>query len=447
MRPLPAIISITLSVIAAFALLIFMGLRSDGEIIGIADQSGNAVFEFQQSSKLSVFVCLPEELKSDLPEQLLITSSQASEQLEMMPPRPLTFPSQFAETYHVQQQVSCIAPLDTVLEIEGPDSVSVSAPPNSIVIAAVSKLEYTALSKALFFVFLLSLIYGIAGLSRRPHKNIIPAVQRDGLFIAAPAMDADTWLPLKRYDGVLAFVLAMVLSFGIAECIDKVIPPAQTLLPGYMEFTAMLCSNFFAFFAIYIVFAKFRSRSLPALVAEKFPAFENPVTIVDSPTPDAESPLKTSLRIPIFMPWISIVTAVGLAITAALLTLAAPTPGITTIEMASHLHSTLILSAIFAVFAGVSEELLFRGLIQGSLEAQPDSRHPNIENAIAITVATALFVLVHVPQSIEHLWALIPIGTVSIISGCLKIHYRSIFPSILLHMTYNATLLMPSIII
>ena len=46
----------------------------------------------------------------------------------------------------------------------------------------------------------------------------------------------------------------------------------------------------------------------------------------------------------------------------------------------------------------------------------------------------------------EHLWALIPIALVSIVSGILRVRSGAIYQSILLHISYNAILLMPSLI-
>ena len=115
--------------------------------------------------------------------------------------------------------------------------------------------------------------------------------------------------------------------------------------------------------------------------------------------------------------------------------------------MASQLISTQYLTGIFALLAAISEESIFRGVIQSSLEARPGAVRPLLNNAIAVGVASMLFVGMHVPQSIDHLWALVPIAAVSIINGVLKIRYQTIFPCILLHMTYNATLVVPGILL
>ncbi|MCL2326303.1 MAG: CPBP family intramembrane metalloprotease [Proteobacteria bacterium] len=134
-------------------------------------------------------------------------------------------------------------------------------------------------------------------------------------------------------------------------------------------------------------------------------------------------------------------TGLGLAVFAIATVMVFPQPGINQTELGMTLPSLGYLTAHFAILAAISEEILFRGIIQTSLTPQHVTK-PHL----AIAIATIFFVLIHIPQSADHPWVLIPIAAVSVSAGYLKAHFQSIFPAIALHMTYNAALVVPSIL-
>ena len=279
-----------------------------------------------------------------------------------------------------------------------------------------------------------------------------------------------------RRDCFLGFLAAMILSFvlAIAEM------PLQrqeslTLLPGYGDMLLMFIDNFVSFLAVALGYLllrrRFPARGCPAdapwlhAVPECIPQSnapqgqQNGASAIpehgkdsEGKTDSATSQQGTETRqnakpVPHFHPAMAIGVGFVLAVCAIVSVLFAPLPGLSTSEMASQLTSTLYMTAIFAIVAGFYEECLFRGLMQSALEARPGDAHPILRNAVAIAISSAFFVFVHVAQSLDHLWALIPIALVSITNGILKVRYRSLFPCILVHMTYNAVLMIPSLIV
>jgi membrane protease YdiL (CAAX protease family) len=82
------------------------------------------------------------------------------------------------------------------------------------------------------------------------------------------------------------------------------------------------------------------------------------------------------------------------------------------------------------------EEVLFRGIIQGQIRKQDWGKHSwlNISSANAIT--TVLFALVHMVNS-TPIFALMILAP-SLVFGYFRDHCNSIYPSIIIHSSYNA---------
>lgn len=337
--------------------------------------------------------------------------------LPLLPPRHLDFPKRFAEKHRLQISQNCAtsSPFKLITptsdEIHTPILIE-NAPNHALLVAALS-----------------------------PEKAAFPAVCTFfgavlALMSAAFCFARSGALPLPKFtrsDGLFGFITATFLAYLVAILIAHGQTPNDNLLPGYGETLKMFASNFIGFtvcfFAFY--FARFRLSKTKS---------QKKTTVSDSEA--LRKPSESSSYPPI-----AIICGIGLAVLAAVITSFAPLPGLTLIELASQLTSTLLMTSVFAVLAGVCEEFIFRGLVQSAFEARPESCHPHFENAFAIFLATSLFVLLHVPQSLEHLWALTPIALVSIASGIIKLRARSIFPSVLLHMSYNTALLIPSLLL
>ena len=244
-----------------------------------------------------------------------------------------------------------------------------------------------------------------------------------------------------------AFLGVILLSYLITRFMMPPRPTDREILPGFAEMFVLLGSNFISFLGIAAVF-RWRKpvfNKMSGLIFIKkllskteVPAFANDAGKA-SDTSDDNELRKESVGLPFW-------TAALLAFIAGICVVIAPDPGIALSELASQLVSTGYLTAYFAILAGVCEECLFRGVIQTSLMPGHNARHPMLQNVIAIAITTILFVFMHVPQSMEHLWALIPIALVSIVSGILRVRSGAIYQSILLHISYNAILLMPSLI-
>ena len=248
-------------------------------------------------------------------------------------------------------------------------------------------------------------------------------------------------------NALLAFLGVLLLSYLITRFMMPPRPTDREILPGFAEMYVLLGSNFISFLGIAAVFRwgkpVFNKVSGKIFIKDllpktKAPAFANNAGKA-SHTGDDNELRKESIGLPFW-------AAAGLVFIALISVGIAPDPGITLSELASKLVSTGYLTAYFAILAGVCEECLFRGVIQTSLMPGPNARHPKLQNVIAIAITTILFAFMHVPQSMEHLWALIPIALVSIVSGILRVRSGAIYQSILLHISYNAILLMPSLI-
>ncbi|MBR4985478.1 MAG: CPBP family intramembrane metalloprotease [Proteobacteria bacterium] len=420
-----------IAVLSAILLCLLAGSRDDHEVTALSTDHAVSL-SLPSDSSASLFLCLPS--MTDIPAETYING----ERYDVEPPRPLTLSAKTAEQFDVSPHLACGAvwlEIPPAQEAASGSSASIALFPASaqadvseqtfeirdlpsptLVIAASSRHAGWFSLLILFITFLGTLWGAAACASYKPYPFSKPV--------------------FKPYDAVTSFLAAMglslVLSMPFAQNLDA---PESHILPSFLDFLPVLSVNFVAMLTVAGAFLWYRSRrTAPAVM---------PAEEADKETP----PPSESAPAPAFNPLLSLGLGFGLAVTAALvLNLLSPTVELGTIEMATQLTSSCYLTCIFAILAGVSEECLFRGIIQTSLEAKSGSKHPIATNILAIAISSVLFVGVHIPQSIEHLWALLPIALVSLTCGYLKLRYRSLFPSILLHMTYNTILLVPSLL-
>ncbi|MBO4349879.1 MAG: CPBP family intramembrane metalloprotease [Proteobacteria bacterium] len=464
--PLQVIGCFAIALLSLLACFFLLGMRNDGERIAFPEKQepsqdmAQVSFDSPVNGRVAVFVCAPEPNKPDL-EALSEINIQTMDddgilydvdRLTLTSPMPLDIPPDFAQKNALPERVVCndsdiinleevypeldeVDPESDLPLLSGPSITrKMTIPGKAFVVAAVSDPGLLIFEKSLFFAFLFALWAGIAMLSR---KYRLSACR------------------FKRYDFLLAFGGGNLFALLLLEAISYLPFEKNSLLPGYGEMLAMLFVNFVGFLATAAFFIWLRHpkntpwlqtidsnlSEIPPTPNDQIPDDPNDTQTVAAPPDQRPHWVPVKLRYPFLL-------GIGLAVVgSAVVLLLVEQPGLTTFTMASQLISTLFLTGIFAILAAISEESVFRGIIQSSLEAKPNSQNPRLMNVIAIAVATALFVGMHVAQSIDHLWALIPIAAVSVTSGILKIQYRTIFPCILLHMTYNATLVVLGILI
>lgn len=456
----PAAVLWLVSLLVLAAIVIVLGFRNDHEIIQTSPE-GAASFDVASPAHLSLFVCLPEAQSSQIPTSLTFSSTQphvtlstftqpgagasspgASLDVELIPARKLKFSSYISKTYNVSPDQACgVSSMVSVSnDAENIAHMAVNAPKGAFLAAAVSPTHYIGFPIALFVAFFLS-IWGAIALSFRKNTPKMPA--------------------FSSYDGFLGFALSLVVSYGLSLGVQHFIPENTQFFPSYGSVFVLLAINFISFITVFFLFYAMRSkfpssrRQAKELKVDRDER-ERDRDLIKRENGERKYRFLTNLsnlllpeqgdkktRYPLY----AAVSGIVLVLIALVVTSQAPLPGLSGSEMASQLTSSIVLLGVAALLAAISEECMFRGLIQSSLEARPDSRYPALENGIAILCSSLLFVLVHVPQSSEHLWALIPIGLFALTAGWLKLRSGSIFTSVLLHMTYNGLLVMPSIIV
>ena len=455
-------------VVLFFALLMAMlSMRQDSEIVQSVKPESRAEVSVPTPGHVSFFVCLenPESSRDELvmgdvvPDNAVIgtpifgdavslngtDAADHSGHIALMPPRPLDVPADFARRHDISPRQYCHVS-GPVLVRPGEDMPDGSETKlgfeagEALVIAAVSD-DHNVLPLGIVFALFVVSLFGAA--------------------IGFYRSDAFRLPCFARYDAPLSFAAAMLLAMGLASIMRESIPSGDGLLPSFGQMTSMLLANFLAFLVTVGVVWAVR-RAFPACSGgakkEDVHAHENDSNLENSdqnskitsnnPCSNCDDAVSTNVSLHRrISPLGAIGLGIGIALLAVFMTSFMPMPGLTTLEMASQLTTTLYMTAMFAILAGVCEELLFRGVIQTSLEARKNSRYPLLLNTLAVLISSSLFVLLHVPQSLEHLWALLPIALVSLSSGVIKLRSGSIFPSILLHMSYNGLLLLPSLFI
>ena len=459
-KPLKIVAAVLLGLAAAVFIIhtIILSQRSDGETVFW--QGETAVIAGNQGEVHTLFLCYPDDGSpdtADAPQTLDVIASQSAGisvdfstapievmSVQMAPPRVIDLPQDLCDAHHLGSKPRCSVSESFITEGE---TLLLNTPENTFVIDA-HDASLPSRSDLFLIGFFLLLIW-----------NGIMLACKTGLFMPKSRCKPD---PVHS---IAAFFGAIVLTYLITRYLMPPPPPDREILPGYGELFVTLGGNFISFLGISVFFwwlwqkCNHSSAQMNAEAVADMPQAQSVSDngdIVDSPaaTPDSDgSPAepdkanaaadsglrKDSIALPFW-------SAIGLAVLAVLSVAFAPDPGIAMSELASQLTSTGYLTAYFALLAGVCEECLFRGVIQTSLMPGPNARHPMLQNVIAIGITTILFVFMHVPQSMDHLWALIPIAMVSILSGILRVRSGALYQSILLHITYNAVLLLPSIL-
>lgn len=247
----------------------------------------------------------------------------------------------------------------------------------------------------------------------------------------------------------LRWSLAALLLFGLGilalaplmAAILKGFPPST--VQSFEAGTLIYLVNFYvtigaALLILGLVWLKSRSPKTTPQASDTSEKTLKTDATLDQET--AQKPLPTPTFFPILGMALSLV---ALAFTTLILI---PT-NVTNLTQSVHAFSSyLILIMGFAMFAAIAEELLYRGVIQSGIENS--LKHRGLAKApvaiLSILIPSIVFVAMHIPQTLQQPFALLPIATLSLLAGILKWRYQRILPSIALHMLYNATILLTS---
>ncbi len=101
---------------------------------------------------------------------------------------------------------------------------------------------------------------------------------------------------------------------------------------------------------------------------------------------------------------------------------------------APALHLKLLISVL--IWQPLIEELLFRGIIQGQLSRQGWGQYALFNITTANVVTSVLFVALHMFNN-SPVWSL-TIFIPSLVYGYFRDRFNSVYPSMLLHSSYNA---------
>lgn len=444
-------------------------------------------------------------------ESFAYDESFSKARISVYQPRPLVLPAKFAASNAIDQRQFCatdtlpstITYLNENIESNSTNrpcdeekcethstiSLSIAAPRGALVAAAISHKRDSQLAFLTWLLFTISLYTAIAmGIRCKMKTPTSPdddskatETSLDDKPRCSPSSDAPIY---GRLDGLLAFILAMLASYAIALIAHSAFPRESSLFPGFHTTLALMFTNFFAFISAFALVRLFRffvpvrlktahrihvaatpcDNATPkdaSDAADQILQPENEILQKDKNTESHSKPEKkqknksklysfydrlrnAAQRHPMKF---ALYAGVLLACLAFVVSVVSPLPGLTTIELSSRLTSSSFMLGFSVLLAAIAEETVFRGIIQSSLSARADSAHPHVQNAVAIILTTLIFVFIHVPQSVDHLWALIAIGLFSLTACWIRLQTGSVLPAIATHMTYNACLALPSLAI
>ena len=376
--------------IIAVAHFVILSQYNDGDFI-LTQENSDIVVDTDDME--SVFLVCQSEAEG-MPDYLVYNGYN---QIPLGEARPMTLTNEQAKRLNINQHAHCAS---SSTEINGlyklpKGSMHIEVPDNAVVIATHSNTPRHSDGTILFTALLLLMI-------------------GTGYYCVNPKPIPQ----MRKVTSLIAFITTLALAIGLASVFQILLPPESGVISGYGSVMASFSSNCLAYILVSVIcfVVAFKRSGQPKPLA------------------------KTSIS----KPFLYFFLAIGLVIFAMMSVILAPMPDITLTELTSFMTSTRFVTAYFAIMAGIYEECLFRGVIQTSLMPAPGEAHERIKNIIAVAITTVLFVGLHVPQSIGHLWALTPIAAVSVASSILRIKSQTIFPSILLHITYNGCLLIPS---
>ncbi len=315
-----------------------------------------------------------------------------------------------------------------IFHTDAKDSV-LTLSPGEFVIRLAEQKEVSTVSRTLLLTALASLLFG--------------------LFFAWRRRDAFPRPNYKVYDGPIAFVLSLIVGVVLSSLAFKIVPFSGLYIPQ----TTMTCANFgmflglFGVASIYVLIRTFSkdSESMPVLEAPAQVSAASsiiaedaaPVTVEKEGADQPPSPKVFKMHPMAF----AMIAGFILAILAAVSTVFSGSFELDLNDIANQFTSERLALGHFAMLAGISEELLYRGVIQTAIGGR---KTHGVRAVLGMVITALLFMSVHIPQSMGHLFTLLPVFCLGLTSGYAKMRTQSIFPSMTMHMTYNTVLLIPS---
>lgn len=231
------------------------------------------------------------------------------------------------------------------------------------------------------------------------------------------------------YIAPAAFFIATLLGILFAQAAFSTLPRGTGHLTPLISHAFANLGMFFGLFmtALFFIFWMHRKASLTT----------------DEQMPVAAEPEKKPFFCKSPLPWAAFVGFL-LAVFAAIFALTIDDIEVTISDLTNEFTHYRFALMHFAMLAGISEELLYRGVIQTAIGGQKTG---GLRAWLGIVLAAILFASVHIPQSTGHLMTLIPVFMVGLTSGYFRCKTQSIFPSMTMHLSYNSALMIPSLFI
>ena len=264
-------------------------------------------------------------------------------------------------------------------------------------------------------------------------------------------------MPKPQYtmnDAPLAFIGALVLSLSLVYAAFFFMPKSNGGLTPLITFAASNAAMFIGLFGTALFFICLRKRkkaTVETKLAMATAADDGDTTSValkhddtDSAPPSSDTHDTTEAHLFFTkspLKWAAIIGFI-LAIIAAVFAVCVNDIEMAMSDLANEFTTYRLSLMHFAMMAGISEELLYRGVIQTAIGGR---KTKGLRAWTGILIAAILFASVHIPQSTGHLFTLLPVFLVGFTSGYFRCKTQSIFPSMTMHLTYNSALMIPSL--
>ncbi|MFA5624218.1 MAG: type II CAAX endopeptidase family protein [Bradymonadales bacterium] len=227
----------------------------------------------------------------------------------------------------------------------------------------------------------------------------------------------------KWHDALLAFIISLAIGFAFGQFWYAL---GDTKVQSWNWQTALHAMSVFSFIALALIFAKLRHPN--ALLSLGLGA-------------KSKLPLRYAVSAGVTL---AVIAMIGLI-------LFAPEQDINQLNFAHSLPGSLSVVAFYALIAPFSEELFFRGFLQEAFcrAASKNNENDDVGCAralAAILITSMLFLSLHLAQAAQNVFALVPIALMSLLSGVLRYRSKSLHASVVLHLSYNATLITPMLI-
>ena len=352
------------------------------------------------------------------------------------------------DTADIANRVSCVSGMAKChhagnLYPNDATDAAITLSPNQFLIQIEEANQPNNISKGLILLCLCLLVAGIVFGQR--HRDQMPKPQ------------------YTMNDAPLAFVSALILSLALVYAAFFFMPKSNGGLTPLITFAASNAAMFIGLFGTALFFICLRNRKITTADAKMQTATadakmqtETAADDIDathvahkhngidseSPSSDTRDATETHLFFTASpLKWAAIIGFI-LAIIAGVFAFCINDIEMTMSDLTNEFTTYRLSLMHFAMMAGISEELLYRGVIQTSIGGRKTT---GVRAWAGILIAALLFASVHIPQSTGHLFTLLPVFLVGFTSGYFRCKTQSIFPSMTMHLTYNSALMIPSL--